>query len=143
MPAKIAIIYYSTWGHIATLAEEVKRGVEKESDVTVDIFQVSETLPTEVLTKMHAPEKRSHPIATPQTLLDYDAFLCGIPTRYGTWPAQWKNFWDATGQIWATGGYHGKLAGVFISTGSQHGGIESTGLTALTTFIHHGIIFVP
>jgi len=141
--SKLAVVFYSLYGHTAKIAEAVAAGAKKIPGVTVDIYQIAETLSPEILQKMHAPAKTSHPIAAPDTLLDYDGFLLGIPTRYGVWPAQWKTFWDATGQIWSKGGYHGKMAGTFVSTASQHGGIETTALTALTSFVHHGIIYVP
>jgi len=140
---KLAIVYYSTYGHITKLAETIAAGAHKVEGVTVDIYQVPETLPEDVLAKIHAPPKAAHPVASPQTLEGYDGFLLGIPTRYGVWPAQWKTFWDATGQIWQKGGYHGKVGGLFVSTASQHGGIETTALTALTVFAHHGITYVP
>lgn len=92
---------------------------------------------------MHAPPKSTYPVAEPNTLLQYDGFLFGIPTRYGNFPAQWKAFWDKTGGIWATGGFWGKYAGLFISTGTLGGGQESTALAAMSTLSHHGIIYVP
>ena len=92
---------------------------------------------------MHAPPKPDYPIFEPTQLSDYNAFLFGIPTRYGNLPAQWKTFWDATGQLWLTSALHGKFAGVFVSTGSLGGGLESTVLNTLTTLCHHGMIFVP
>ena len=92
---------------------------------------------------MYAPPKGDYPIAEPADLLKYDAFLFGIPTRYGNFPAQWKTFWDKSGGIWASGGYAGKYAGVFISTAGQGGGQESTAIASLSTFTHHGIIYVP
>jgi multimeric flavodoxin WrbA len=73
----------------------------------------------------------------------YDAFLFGIPTRYGNFPAQWKAFWDSTGGQWASGGYWGKYAGIFVSTGTMGGGQESTVIAAMSTLTHHGIIYVP
>ncbi|KAK8016615.1 hypothetical protein PG993_014804 [Apiospora rasikravindrae] len=119
MAPKIAIVFYSMYGHIRTLAEAEKRGIEKAGG-TCDLYQVAETLPAEVLTKMHAPGQKSDiPILTdPATLEQYDGFLMGIPTRFGNFPAQWKAFWDKTGGQWASGGFHGKFAGVFISTAS-------------------------
>ncbi|MCJ1231643.1 Minor allergen Cla h 7 [Toensbergia leucococca] len=93
---------------------------------------------------MHAPPKStSIPTITPDKLESYDAFLFGIPTRYGNFPAQWKAFWDQTGKQWGTGGYWGKYAGVFVSTGTQGGGQESTAIAAMSTLTHHGIIYVP
>ena len=94
---------------------------------------------------MHAPPKDTSipEITDPSILAQYDAFLMGIPTRYGNFPAQWKNFWDASGQLWASGGLFGKFASVFVSTSSLGGGQESTVIATLSTLAHHGIIFVP
>ncbi|CAI0651858.1 Minor allergen Alt a 7 [Colletotrichum fructicola] len=144
MAPKIAIVYYSMYGHIRTLAEAEKAGIEKAGG-TADLFQIAETLPEEVLTKMGAPPKPSDipVLEDPSTLEAYDAFLLGIPTRYGTFPAQWKTFWDKTGKQWSSGGYWGKLAGLFISTASLGGGQESTAIAAMSTLAHHGIIYVP
>jgi len=142
MAPKIAIVIYSMYGHIAKLAEAEKAGIEA-SGGTAKIYQIPETLPEEVLTKMHAPPKPDYPIASADTLTEYDAFILGVPTRYGNFPAQWKAFWDSTGQLWATGGLWGKYAGVFISTGTPGGGQESTALAIQSTLAHHGIIFVP
>jgi len=142
MAPKIAIITYSLWGHVSKLAEAEKRGIEAAGG-TATIYQVAETLPQEVLTKMHAAPKPDYPIITPTELAKYDGFLCGIPTRYGNYPAQWKAFWDSTGGLWQTGGLHGKCAGVFISTGGLGGGQESTAIAAMSTFAHHGVTYVP
>ncbi|CAK7268468.1 flavodoxin-like fold protein [Sporothrix epigloea] len=144
MAPKIAIVYYSMYGHVRKLADAEKAGIEKAGG-SVDLYQVEETLPEVVLTKMHAPAKPTDvPVLTdPSVLLQYDAFLFGIPTRYGNFPAQWKTFWDKTGGIWATGGFAGKFAGLFISTGTLGGGQESTALATLSTLTHHGLIYVP
>lgn len=92
---------------------------------------------------MHAPAKSSYSVAEPDDLLKYDGVLFGIPTRYGNFPAQWKAFWDKSGGIWATGGYWGKYAGLFVSTASLGGGQESTALASMSTLAHHGFIYVP
>jgi NAD(P)H dehydrogenase (quinone) len=94
---------------------------------------------------MHAPPKDTSipEITDPSILEQYDAFLMGIPTRYGNFPAQWRAFWDNTGKQWQTGGFWGKYAGLFVSTGTQGGGQESTALAAMSTLAHHGIIYVP
>jgi NAD(P)H dehydrogenase (quinone) len=142
MAPKVAIITYSMYGHIHALAEAVKEGVVSAGgDAT--IFQVPETLSDEVLKLMHAPAKPDYPIATVETLKEYDAFLFGIPTRYGNMPAQVKAFWDQTGGLWALGALYGKPAGIFVSTGTPGGGQEATAMTALTPIVHHGMIFVP
>ena len=92
---------------------------------------------------MHAPTKPDYPIITPEILATYDAFLFGIPTRFGNSPAQWKAFWDSTGGLWAAGALTGKYAGVFVTVGAQGGGQEETIQSSLSTLAHHGIIFVP
>ncbi|TDL24547.1 NADH-quinone oxidoreductase [Rickenella mellea] len=142
MAPKVAIVFYSLYGHIAKLAEAEKKGIEAAGG-TATIYQVAETLPQEVLTKMHAPPKSEYPVITPETLATYDAFLLGIPTRFGNMPAQWKTFWDSTGQLWATGGLAGKYAGVFVSSAGSGGGQESTVIASLSTLAHQGIIYVP
>lgn len=139
---RVAIVIYTMYGHIAKLAEAEKAGVISAGG-TADIYQVAETLPQEVLTKMYAPPKPDYPIITPDTLLNYDAFILGIPTRYGNQPAQWRAFWDTTGGLWAGGKLAGKYAGIFVSTAGPGGGQESTYLASLSTLTHHGILYVP
>ncbi|KAG1830201.1 flavoprotein-like protein [Suillus variegatus] len=139
---KVAIIIYSMYGHIAKMAESVKGGIESAGGSAV-IYQIAETLPAEVLTKMYAPAKPSYPIITPAELANFDAFVFGVPTRYGNFPAQWKVFWDATGGLWASGALAGKFASVFVSTGTPGGGQEATIISSLSTLAHHGIIYVP
>ena len=109
---------------------------------------------------MHAAPKTKYPIIAPEEMTKYDGFLfgntqphtntvarvliqTGIPTRFGNFPAQWKTFWDSTGGIWHSGGLWGKYAGLFVSSGSQGGGQESTNLAAMSTLAHHGLIYVP
>ncbi|KAF9792242.1 flavoprotein-like protein [Thelephora terrestris] len=142
MSPRVAIVIYSLYGHVATLAESVKAGLESAGG-TAKIFQVAETLSPEILTKLHAPPKHDYPVFAPEHLADYDAFLFGVPTRFGSFPAQWKTFWDATGGLWASGALSGKYASVFVSTGTPGGGQEMTVSATLSTLSHHGIIFVP
>ncbi|KAG2155179.1 flavoprotein-like protein [Suillus bovinus] len=142
MSPKVAIIIYSMYGHITKMAESVKSGIESAGGSTT-IYQIAETLPEEVLTKMYAPAKPSYPILNPSELANFDAFIFGVPTRYGNFPAQWKAFWDATGGLWASGALAGKFAGVFVSTGTPGGGQEATIINSLSTLTHHGIIYVP
>ena len=92
---------------------------------------------------MYAPAKPAYATITPAELTQYDAFIFGIPTRYGSMPGQWKAFIDQTGGLWASGALAGKYAGVFVSTGGQGGGQEVTALSIISTLVHHGIVFVP
>eukprot|EP00048_Salpingoeca_helianthica_P020540 m.7067 g.7067 ORF g.7067 m.7067 type:complete len:206 (+) comp4940_c0_seq2:25-642(+) len=145
MPPKIAIIYYSMYGHIRRLAHAELKGAQS-TGAHVDILQVPETLSDDILKKMHAPPKGEDAVADyafVQKLKEYDGFLFGIPTRFGMMPAQLKAFFDSTGQQWAKGELVGKAAGVFTSVGTQGGGLETTALTTLTQLSHHGMIFVP
>ncbi|PMD33022.1 benzoquinone reductase [Hyaloscypha variabilis F] len=142
MAPKVAIVFYSMYGHVKVIAEAEQRGLKK-AGIDADIFQISETLSEEVLSKLHAGPKSSYPTIDATSLEKYDAFLFGIPTRFGNFPAQWKTFWDTTGKQWSTGGFWGKYAGLFIGTATQGGGQESTALAAMSTLAHHGLIYVP
>jgi NAD(P)H dehydrogenase (quinone) len=82
-------------------------------------------------------------IEDPAVLEKYDGFIMGIPTRFGNFPAQWRNFWDKTGSQWQRGAYYHKFAGLFVTAGTAGGGMEATGLAAMSTLAHHGIIYVP
>lgn len=139
--ANVAIIIYSMYQHVATMAEQVKAGVESEGS-SATIYQVAETLPEEVLTAMYAPAKKDYPIATPEILAAADAVIFGFPTRFGAMPAQIKAFIDSTGGLWASGALYHKKCSVFISTGTG-GGKEMTIVNFLSTIAHHGMIYVP
>ncbi|KZT20849.1 benzoquinone reductase [Neolentinus lepideus HHB14362 ss-1] len=142
MAPKVAIVIYTLYGHIAKLAEAVKAGIESAGG-EAKIFQVPETLSEDILKALYAPPKPAYPVIAPAELATFDAFLFGIPTRYGNYPAQWKAFWDATGQLWASGALAGKYAGLFVSSASPGGGQESTAIAVMSTLAHHGIIYVP
>ncbi|PRW51183.1 putative NAD(P)H dehydrogenase (quinone) FQR1-like 1 [Chlorella sorokiniana] len=140
---KIAVIYYSTYGHVRALAQKVVEGVNSVEGCEATLFQVLETLPADVLAKMGAPAKADDPVITAEQLKDFDGFLFGIPTRFGMMASQVKAFLDSTGSLWQAGSLVGKPAGVFVSIGTQGGGMETTALTAVTQFAHHGMVFVP
>ena len=102
------------YGHVKTMAQQVKAGIEEVEEMTCDLLQVPETLPAEVLSKMGAPGQDPEiPIATVSTLSDYDGIIFGIPTRFGMASAQMKAFWDSTGSLWSTGALIGKPAGCY------------------------------
>jgi len=143
MAPKVAIIYYSMYGHIAQLAQAEKAGIE-EAGGKVDVFQIQESLNQEILGKMHAPaQDKAIPFATANAMKEYDAFLFGIPTRYGNYSAQWKIFIDSLGQLWQSGALYGKYFGLFVSTGTAGGGQETTAITSLSSWVHQGMIYVP
>ncbi|KAL9262188.1 putative NAD(P)H dehydrogenase (quinone) FQR1-like 1 [Drosera capensis] len=135
--------YYSMYGHTLKLAEEIQKGAATVEGVEAKLWQVQETLPENVLTLMGAPPKSDVPFITPDELGEADGFVFGFPTRFGMMAAQFKAFLDSTGGLWRTQKLAGKPAGIFISTGSQGGGQETTALTAITQLAHHGMIFVP
>ncbi|WVQ78576.1 NAD(P)H:quinone oxidoreductase, type IV [Cryptococcus sp. DSM 104549] len=140
----IAVAFYSTYGHITALAEEVIKGVESTGAIVKPYF-IQETLPAEVLEKMYAGSslKPKYPIITPDDLLEVDGLIIGAPTRYGRVPAQVSAFFDATGKLWATGGLVGKFVTLFTSAAGQHSGHESTALSTFPFFAHHGLVYVP
>ncbi len=138
----VYVVYYSMFGHIEKLARHVVKGLE-QSGVTVKLFQVAETLSEEILAKLHAPPKSDVPVITAEQLAEADGILFGVPTRFGSTPAQLRALLDSTGGLWMRGALHGKFAGVFFSTGTQGSGQETTALTLLPYFVHHGMNFVP
>jgi len=140
----IAVAFYSTYGHTATLAEEVIKGVEGTGAI-VKPYVFQETLPEEVLTKMHAGSslKPKYPILTPDALREVDGLVIGAPTRYGRVPAQVSAFFDQCGQLWFSGALVGKFVTMFTSVASQHGGHETTFLTTMPFFAHQGMVYVP
>ena len=144
MSAKVQVIFYSMYGHVYRLAEAIAEGAREISGTEVEVFQVAETLPPEVLQKMSATEARkafAHiPIADPKRLADADAIILGTPTRYGSATAQMQAFIDATGGLWLSGALIGKVGGGFTSTASQHGGQETTLLGLSTFFFHMGMV---
>ncbi len=139
--AKILVLYYSTWGHLETMAEAVAAGA-KEAGAEVVVKRVPETMPAETLSAIHAKTDQAAPVATPGELADYDAIIFGTPTRFGNMCGQMRNFLDQTGGLWAKGALIGKVGSVFISTGTQHGGQETTITSFHTTLFHHGMVVV-
>jgi NAD(P)H dehydrogenase (quinone) len=144
MPAKVQIIFYSTYGHVFRLAEAVAEGARAIAGTDVQVFQVAETLPGEVLAKMGATEAKkafAHvPLADPKRLPEADAIILGSPTRYGGATAQMRAFIDNTGSHWMSGSLIGKVGSAFTSTASQHGGQETTLISLSTFFFHMGMV---
>jgi NAD(P)H dehydrogenase (quinone) len=143
--ATIFIVYYSTYEHVHKLAKAVERGANRVEGVQIKLFRVAETLPADVLERIHAPPKPEDVpvIEKANQLKDADGFLFGFPTRFGTAPAQFKTFLDSTGSLWSSNALRGKQAGLFTSTSTQHGGQETTAFTVIPFLTHHGITFVP
>ena len=138
---RVLVLYYSSYGHIETMAQAVAEGV-REAGAEETIKRVPELVPAEVAEKMHFKLDQAAPIASVNELADYDAIIIGAPTRFGNMPAQMKNFLDQTGGLWMAGKLIGKVGSVFTSTATQHGGQESTILSTHTVLLHHGMVIV-
>ena len=138
---KILVLYYSTYGHVETLAASIAEGARTVDGVEVTVKRVPETLPPEVAKQFGAKLDQAAPVAVPQELGDYDAILFGTPTRFGNMAAQMRNFLDQTGGLWMKGALVGKVSSVFTSTGTG-GGNESTIISFVTTLMHQGMIYV-
>ena len=142
---KILILFYSTYGHIYQMAEAVAEGV-RETGASVELRQVPETLPQEILEKTGAVEAKkafAHiPVATIEELASYDAVIFGTPTRFGNMAGQMKQFIDAAGGLWQQDALVGKVGSVFTSSGTQHGGQESTILSFHIPLLHLGMVLV-
>ncbi len=138
---KVLVLYYSSYGHIETMAKAVAEGA-REAGADVDIKRVPELVPEEIARKSGYKLDQEAPVATVDELADYDAIILGVPTRYGVMAAQMKNFWDQTGGLWAKGALVGKVGSVFASTATQHGGQEATNLSTHVMLLHHGLVIV-
>jgi NAD(P)H dehydrogenase (quinone) len=146
MPVNVQVIFHSTYGHVWRMAEAIAEGARQVQGAQVSISQVPETLSDEILAKMGATEARkafAHiPIAKVEDLPNADVLFFGTPTRFGNMSGQMRAFFDATGKLWTKGSLIGKVASVFASTGTQHGGQETTITSFHTTLLHHGCIIV-
>ena len=139
--AKVLVLYYSSYGHIERMAQEVAAGV-RAAGSQVDIKRVPETVPEEIAKKSGFKLDQQAPVAKIEDLSNYDAVIFGTPTRFGNMAGQMKNFLDQAGGLWMQGKLVGKVAGVFTSSATQHGGQESTILTFFPVLMHLGFIFV-
>jgi len=143
---KTLVVFYSMYGHVYQMAEEIAKGVREVKGAEAELRRVPETIPDAVLKQYGALEAQkafAHvPFASVDELASSDAIIFGTPTRFGNMAGQMRQFLDTTGQVWAKGGLVGKVASVFTSTSTQHGGQESTILSFHTTMLHHGMVIV-
>jgi NAD(P)H dehydrogenase (quinone) len=138
---KVLVLYYSSYGHIETMAQGVAEGA-REAGAEVDIKRVPELVPEEVARNSHYKLDQAAPIAKPNDLVDYDAIIVGTGTRYGRMTSQMANFWDQTGGLWVKGALVGKVGAAFSSTATQHGGQETTLFSIITNLLHLGLVVV-
>jgi NAD(P)H dehydrogenase (quinone) len=146
MSIKVQVIFYSMYGHIYRMAEAVVEGAKQVPGAEVSLYQVQELVPDDVLEKYGAKAAKAAfakvPVAKVDQLADAHAIIFGTPTRFGNMTAQMRNFLDQTGPLWAKGALIGKIGSVFASTGTQHGGQETTITSFHSTLLHHGMIIV-
>src|ERR1700743_1575211 len=139
--AKVLVLYYSSYGHIETMAGAVAEGA-KEAGAQVDIKRVPETVPTEIAKASHFKLEQAAPVAKIDELADYDAIILGSPTRFGRICSQMGSFLEQAGGLWVRGALHGKVGGAFTSTATQHGGQETTLFNMITNLLHFGLVIV-
>jgi NAD(P)H dehydrogenase (quinone) len=138
---KVLVLYYSTYGHIETMAKAVAEGA-REAGAQVDIKRVPETAPEAVAKAGYFKMDQEAPVATVADLANYDAIVIGTGTRFGRMSSQMASFLDQAGGLWASGALHGKVGGAFTSTASQHGGQETTLFSLITNLLHFGMVVV-
>jgi len=139
---KVLVLYYSSYGHIETLAGAVAEGARKVDGTEVTVKRVPELVPEEVARKSGMKLDQAAPVAEPKELVDYHAVIFGTPTRFGNMAAQMRNFLDQTGGLWMNGALIGKVGSVFASSNTQHGGQETTITSFHTTLLHQGMVIV-
>lgn len=146
MNIKVQIVFYSMFGHIYQMAKAVSEGASSVEGAEVEILRVAELVPESILEKSGASAAQKvfeHvPFAKPEHLTKADALIFGTPTRFGNMCAQMRNFLDQTGSLWVANALVGKIGSVFTSTGTQHGGQETTITSFHTTLFHLGMVVV-
>lgn len=143
---RVLILFYSAYGHIYKMAKAIAEGVEQVEEAEAILRRVPETLPAQLVKQLGLDKSQkafsNTPICTIEELEDYDAIIIGTPTRYGNMCAQMRAFLDGTGPLWAKGALVGKVGSVFTSSGTQHGGQETTIISTMITLLHHGMVLV-
>lgn len=138
---RILVLYYSSYGHVRALAQAEAEGARGVAGTQVDLRRVPETVPDDIRARAGFLADDT-PVATPADLERYDAIILGTPTLFGMMAGQMKSFLDQAGGLWARNALVGKVAAVFASTGSQHGGHEATLLTTQVPLQHFGMLIV-
>ena len=139
--AKILILYYSRDGATAEMANLVARGVGSVKGAEAVLRTVPEISPVSEKTAGTIPSEGAI-YASLEDLRHCDGLALGSPTRFGNMAAPLKHFLDGTTELWFAGALSGKPAGAFTSTGSLHGGQETTLLTMMLPLMHHGMVIM-
>src|SRR4029079_598996 len=137
----ILILYYSRHGAVAQLARHVARGVEEVEGVRARVRSVPPVAAVTSVAQPPVPDEGA-PYASIADLRECSGLILGSPTRFGSIAAPLKHFFDGTAAEWVSGTLAGKPAGVFTSTGTMHGGQESTLLSMMLPLLHHGMLLV-
>ena len=139
--SKILVLYYSSYGHIETMAEAIAEGA-RATGATVDVKRVPETVPLAIAQASHFKLDQKAPVATVADLENYDAIIIGTGTRFGRMSSQMAAFLDQAGGLWMRGVLNGKVGSAFTSTATQHGGQETTLFSIITNLLHFGMVVV-
>jgi NAD(P)H dehydrogenase (quinone) len=139
MASDILVLFYSRHGTTAELAQEVAAGIDRTHGAAARVRTVPAVSATTSATEDAIPDS-GPPYAEPDDLRDCAGLVLGSPTHFGNMPAAMKHFWDGTTELWLAGALVDKPAGLFTSTGSLHGGQESTLLTMMVPLLHHGMV---
>jgi NAD(P)H dehydrogenase (quinone) len=144
---KVLVVYYSMFGNVFQMAQLVAEGVREVEGVEPVIRTVPELIPADVVNaredmKAGREMQKDVPLVTLDDFKEAGAIAFGTPTRFGNVSAQLKNQIDRLSSLWGSGELEGKPAGVFVSTGSLHGGQETTILTLMAPLLHLGMITV-
>ena len=135
----ILVLYYSRNGQTADMATQIGRGVARVSGIEAKIRTVPPVSPHTTASLPPVPDIGA-PNATREELANCAGLALGSPTRFGNMAAPLKHFLDGTGDLWLNGKLAGKPGGAFTSTGSLHGGQETTLLTMMLPLLHHGMV---
>ncbi|MDX1801239.1 MAG: NAD(P)H:quinone oxidoreductase [Marinobacter sp.] len=135
----LLVLYYSRTGQTAELARHIGRGVAQVTGIEARLRTVPTVSPDTEASVPTVPSEGA-PYCTQDDLRHCAGLALGSPTRFGNMAAPLKHFIDGTGSLWVNGALSGKPAGVFTSTGSLHGGQESTLLSMMLPLLHHGMI---
>jgi NAD(P)H dehydrogenase (quinone) len=138
---EILVLYYTRYGATAEMARHIARGVESVEDMQARIRTVPAVSATCEAVEDEIPGE-GPPYATTDDLVECAGLVLGSPTRFGNMAAPMKYFLDGTGSQWLSGALAGKPAGVFTSTGTLHGGQETTLLSMMIPLLHHGMLMV-
>ncbi len=137
----ILVLYYSRSGATAEMARHIARGVHEVPGMHARVRTVPPVSTTCENVAPAIPDD-GPPYVEARDLEECVGLLLGSPTRFGNMAAPMKYFLDTTSSQWLAGSLAGKPAGVFTSTGSIHGGQESTLLSMMLPLLHHGMVLV-